>query len=295
MFVGGLILVEKGLLMKHVDLIASAILALLVITSPVAVNRIFVRNQTVMKTLIFEGETRTYWLYVPLGYNGCRPVPLLVMLHGAGGNGNAANGMSGWSILAESKGFISVFPDGVAGSWNIYDWNGTGRDDAGFLMAVINKIKEDYLIDNSRIYMTGHSMGAGMTITFAFRYASVITAIAPASGPWLNSTQYYKINPYKVPQPNAPIPVYIWRGENEFWPSAEENRLQIQYWVGLNKDNETPHTVTQGLYETEIYSEGNAEVRYTEIKNRGHDTYYHETASKIWYEFFKNLSRNSTT
>jgi poly(3-hydroxybutyrate) depolymerase len=278
--------------MKRIDLIISVMLVLLSVTPVIIVNRVFVRNQIVMKTLNFNGETRTYWLYVPLGYNGSKPVPLVVMLHGAGGNGHEADSMSGWSILAESEGFIAVFPDG--GVWNIYDWNGIGRDDAGFLMAVINKVKADYLIDESRIYMTGHSMGAGMTITFAFKYANVLAAIAPASGPWLNSTQYYKINPYKVPQPNAPIPVYIWRGENEFWPSAEENRLQIQYWVGLNKDNETPQIITEGLYKIEIYTEGNAEVRYTEIKNRGHDTYNHETASKIWNEFFKNLSRNST-
>jgi len=167
-----------------------------------------------------------------------------------------------------------------------------GRDDIGFLMAVINKVQEDYVIDASQIYMTGHSMGAGMTITFALKHADVLAAIAPASGPWLVSNYSFNIDPHSVPQLNVPIPAYIWRGGNEEWPSAEENRLQIQYWVELNKDAKNPQVITEGLYITEIYTSGDAEVRYTEIKDGNHDSYRHGTTQKIWYEFFNNLSRN---
>jgi len=246
-------------------------------------------NQTVIKTLSFGGETRSYWIYVPSGYNGSVPVPLVVMLHGAGGNGREADEMSGWSTVAEAEGFIAVFPDG--GVWNIYDWNGTGRDDVGFLMAVINKVEEDYVIDVSRIYLTGHSMGAGMTITFALQHADILAAIAPASGPWLVSNRSFNVDPSTVPRLNVFIPVNVWRGGNEEWPSEHENRLQIQYWVELNRDSTVPQVVTEGTYTTEIYTGGDAEVRYTEIKEGGHDSYRRGTTQKIWYEFFKNQTR----
>jgi len=248
-----------------------------------------IENQTMMKTLSFNGETRSYWIYVPSIYNGSEPVPLVVMLHGAGGNGRSADEMSGWSTVAESEGFITVFPDG--GVWNIYDWNGTGRDDVGFLLAVIGKVEEDYAIDSSRVYLTGHSMGAGMTITFALQHADVLAAIAPASGPWLVSNRSFNVDPSTVPRLNVSIPVYVWRGGNEEWPSEHENRLQIQYWVELNRDSEVPQVVAEGAYTTEIYAGGDAEVRYTEIKEGDHDSYRLGTTRQIWYEFFKNLRR----
>ena len=60
----------------------------------------------------------------------------------------------------------------------------------------------------------------------------------------------------------------------------------------LNKDAKIPQVITEGLYITEIYTSGDAEVRYTEIKDGNHDSYMHGTTQKIWYEFFKNLRRN---
>jgi predicted peptidase len=289
MFVDVRFPVENGLRMKQVSPFVFATAIFLIATSIITMNRMLIENQTVMKTLSYGGENRSYWIYVPSGYNGSDPIPLVVMLHGAGGNGRGADEMSSWSTIAESEGFIAVFPDG--GVWNIYDWNGTGRNDVGFLLAVINKVQEDYVIDASRIYMTGHSMGAGMTITFALEHADILAAIAPASGPWLVSNRSFNIDQHSIPQLNIPIPVYIWRGGNEEWPSANENRLQIQYWVKLDKDNEIPQVITEGLFLTEIYAGGDAEVRYTEIKDGNHDSYRYGTTQKTWYEFFKNLRR----
>lgn len=275
---------------KNASPIVLAAAIFLAVTSIIAVNRVIGENKIAMKTLSFGGETRSYWIFVPSGYNGSEPVPLVVMLHGAGGTGEEADVMTGWSTIAESEGFIAVFPDGDV--WNVYDWNGAGRDDVGFLLAVIDKIEEDYNIDADRVYMTGHSMGAAMTITFALQHADILAAIAPASGPWLISNRSFNIDPATAPQPNVPIPVYIWRGGNEVWPSAQENRLQIQYWVGLNKDSMVPQVGTESKYTTEIYTGGDAEVRYTEIKDGTHDSYRIETTRKIWYEFFKNQRRN---
>jgi len=244
-----------------------------------------------MKVLSYKGTDRTYWEHVPLNYDGSEPVPLVIMLHGAGGNGELADRASGWSVLAEAHGFIAVFPDGGPW-WNAYDWVDP-RDDDGFLMALIDKLKDDYFIDETRVYMTGHSNGGGMTISFAFRHTDVLAAIAPASGPWMESDRVYDMDPYAVPQPNAFIPVYIWRGEVESWPSRQEDELQKQYWIDWNHANENPEIVTEGAYTTEIFTGGDAEVRFTEIKNRGHDTYDLGTATKIWNDFFSRLSRET--
>jgi len=109
----------------------------------------------------------------------------------------------------------------------------------------------------------------------------------------MTGDRMYDIDPYAVPQPKAPIPIYIWRGEIESWPSSQEDELQKQYWIDWNHVNKTPKIVTERAYTTEIYTGGDAEVRFTEIKNRGHNTYDLGTARKIWNDFFSRLSRDT--
>ena len=195
----------------------------------------------VRKDMMYGVWDRSYYLYVPSTYNNLHPVPLVIMLHGAGGNGPATETQTGWSALAESNNFIVVYPE-AGGWWNAYDWEGaittpdfgggpkpTPRDDAGFLLTLINKLKSDYAIDDSRVYMTGWSIGASMTITCAFKFTDVLAAIAPVSSAWMTKDQMYNIDPYSVPQPKVPIPVYMWRGDQEGWPSLEEEQSHIQY------------------------------------------------------------------
>ena len=276
--------------MKHGTLIATVVVTVL-LTIFFATSLQVQRRPTVMKVLSYNGIDRTYWEHVPISYDGSQPVPLVIMPHGAGGNGELADRASGWSILAEAHGFIAVFPNGGPW-WNAYDWVNP-RDDVGFLMALIDKLKTDYLIDETRVYLTGHSNGASMVISLTFKHTDVLAAIAAASGPWMTGDRMYDIDPYAVPQPKAPIPVYVWRGEIESWPSSQEDELQKQYWIEWNHVNKTPKIVTEGAYTTEIYAGGDAEVRFTEIKNRGHNTYDLGTARKIWNDFFSRLSRDT--
>jgi polyhydroxybutyrate depolymerase len=159
---------------------------------------------------------------------------------------------------------------------------------------MIGELKSDYSIDASRVYMTGYSIGASMTITFAFKFTDVLAAIAPVSSAWMTNDSMYDIDPYSVPQPKAPIPVYLWRGDQESWPSLEEDQSQMRYWIALNHANNTPTTVASGIYKTEIYAGGDAEARHTEIAGRGHATSYdHTTARMIWFDFFMRFSREA--
>ena len=191
--------------------------------------------------------------------------------------------------------------------WNVFDWGGSStlpssgpgpqpipRNDAGFLLAVIGELKSDYATDANRVYMTGWSIGASMTITCAFKFTDVLTAIAPVSSAWMTKDQMYDIDPYSVPQPKGPIPVYLWRGDQEVWPSLEEDHSQMQYWIALNHASNAPTTVVSGSYRTEIYAGGDAEVRRTEIAGRGHATSYdHTTAQMTWFDFFVRFSREA--
>jgi len=223
------------------------------------ISREQIMTDLLSKTLFYGGVERIYCVHVPSSYDGSHEVSLVLALHPAGGNGYLFELQTRWMVLSEENGFIVVYPTGGVSysygfKWNVYNWVDS-PDDVGFLMALINQLKSDYLIDSSRVYMTGHSSGASMTITFAFKYANVLAAIAPVSGRWMTTLG---IDPNNISQPNAPLPIYIWQEEME--SNEYEYQLQKQYWIDWNKVDKTPAYVTEGDYKTEIYTGGDAEV-----------------------------------
>ena len=56
------------------------------------------------------GFQRSYQLHIP---PVAGPFPLVVMLHGAGGDAEFAAEETGWSKLADSEGFAVVYPEAV--------------------------------------------------------------------------------------------------------------------------------------------------------------------------------------
>jgi polyhydroxybutyrate depolymerase len=126
---------------------------------------------------------RTYVLHIPTGYTGKTPVPVVFDFHGLGGSGSGQKGLSGWATLGDSKGFITVFPNGVGNSWNIGRCCSTAQtqnvDDVGFVRAIIKQLQTDACIDSKRVYASGCSNGGGMSYKLACDAADVIAAVAP--------------------------------------------------------------------------------------------------------------------
>lgn len=127
-----------------------------------------------------DGALVPFRVYVPKGYDGATARPMVVMLHGAFGN--------------ERYYFSGLFdPDVVKGEaerrgWILVGTNGRGRfpryDQAGLADALeaIKTVMRDYKIDSSRVYLTGHSMGAGGAWIIAASNPDMFAAIAPVSG-----------------------------------------------------------------------------------------------------------------
>ena len=135
------------------------------------------------KSITVGTLTRTYLLHIPTGYTGKTPVPVVFDFHGLGGSGSSQKGLSGWATLGDSKGFITVFPNGVGNSWNIGRCCSTAQtqnvDDVGFVRAVIKQLQADACIDAKRVYASGCSNGGGMSYRLACDAADVIAAVAP--------------------------------------------------------------------------------------------------------------------
>lgn len=121
----------------------------------------------------YRGIERQYRLYIPQSYadiTADNPVPLIIVMHGAGGDGRGMEEVSAFSSLAETAGFIVIYPDGLQGGWNDNRPTETSVDDVGYLTQVIDYLTGRLYIDVTRVYATGYSMGGMM----AFRLGCVL-------------------------------------------------------------------------------------------------------------------------
>ena len=145
------------------------------------------------------GMDRHYTVHVPPRYDGKRPVPVVIMLHGGGGTGRAAAFETGWSAKADQAGFLAVYPEATPPDpakpsqfrTNGQIWNdGSGRfhagqrgiDDVGFLNAMLDEVAARFTVDPRRVFVTGFSNGASMTFRVGEELSHRVAAIAPAAG-----------------------------------------------------------------------------------------------------------------
>ena len=181
--------------MNRLRFVASAVLLLALATGPVCAAGLTAHSLTV------DGRARSYNVYVPYGYTSQQPLPVIVMLHGAGATGTGVIAETAWSEKAEQQGFLAVFPDAVRADpstppgflTNPQLWNdGSGRgqsfldsvDDVKFLAFLLADLAKTYAVDKKAIFLTGFSNGASLTFRAAALLPDGFAAIAPVAGPY---------------------------------------------------------------------------------------------------------------
>jgi polyhydroxybutyrate depolymerase len=137
----------------------------------------------VTRTLTSGGVARTYIVHVPPNYTGHSAVPLVFDFHPLQVAATTWKIATGWPSVADAKGFILVWPQGVGDSWNAGRCCGQaqqqGVDDVAFLRAMTGELARDACIDPKRIYATGCSNGGGMVYRVACDAADLVAAVAP--------------------------------------------------------------------------------------------------------------------
>lgn len=135
------------------------------------------------------GRQRTARVYVAPGYKASKPAPLVLMLHGGGGNAENAERTAQMQRAADRHGLIVVYPNGTGVlndrllTWNAANCCGYAMqqnvDDVGFVRELIAVLKQQYAIDPRRVYATGLSNGGMMAYRLGCELSDQIAAIAP--------------------------------------------------------------------------------------------------------------------
>ncbi len=163
------------------------------------------------QTLYFKGLDRSYTLHIPKNYTKTKPVPLVIVLHGGGGNAQRMGAFSGFDKLADRDTFIAVYPQAWKKHWNDgrdmkkFDSQRDSIDDVGFISALIDTLEKHYRIVQKRIYVTGLSNGGMMSYRLGCELSDRIAAIAPVIA-------NMPVQLMEQCKPTLPLPVLIMNG-----------------------------------------------------------------------------------
>jgi len=158
-----------------------------------------------------DNTFQPYQIFVPSGYDKSKQYPLVIALHGMGGDENSyftAYSQGAFKTEAEKRGYIVACPKGRKPA-SMYV--GDAEKD---VMDVLAEVRRAYNIDSDRIYLTGHSMGGFGTWSVAVDHPEVFAALAPVSG-GANPASMSKI---------AHIPQLIVHGDNDPTVPVERSR-----------------------------------------------------------------------
>ena len=134
------------------------------------------------ESITIDGVMRTFTAQLP----ATRPAPLVIVLHGKMQTGADMMTRTSWPQLAKRERFGVVFPDGRNRAWADLRFDAKrapggppeGTDDVAFIARIVEKYVADGKADPKRIYVTGISNGAAMTMTLACERADLFAAAA---------------------------------------------------------------------------------------------------------------------
>ena len=203
-----------------------------------------------------QGAARSYIAHIPPASG---TLPVIVNLHGGGGNAHHQQDNSGMDALADREGFIVIYPNGSGRLKNrLLTWNaGTccgpsareSRDDAGFILRVLDDIAKRAPVDQKRIYVTGFSNGAMMALRLGAQFPARFAAIAAVSGGFVFKEAPKAARPllyiHSIDDPRALYqgglgPPFPLSGERVMHPSADET---LKRWARANACSGTPQVL----------------------------------------------------
>lgn len=248
------------------------------------------------QSITVDGDEREYHIYVP---EQSKQRPLVILLHGNGGNFNQSLGLERtaapqkvWLSLAEQNDFALLVPNGSIGSSGRRGWNDcrsdadgqTDTDDILFITELLDQVQTAYGFNERKVYVTGVSNGGFMTMRLVFEIPERITAFAsvisslpvngqcrtsdiPVSALYMNGTDD-PITPYTGGQMAFNRGLVLSTQESvDFWVNRNQTSEDAIVTNLPDVDTNDNSAVTKYLYPN---GTNNTEVALYQINSGGH-------------------------
>ena len=186
----------------------------------------------------FDGHMRDYEVYLPQNFEP--NMPLVFALHGYGQTVKWFKDYTNLHEVADTSGFIIVYPKGLGKSWTFAPdsiesrWPIAKTDDVGFISALIDTMYAHYEIDLTRVYCCGFSFGGAMSFRMAGECGQRFAAVAGIACTLFDeANKWQRIHPMPVLQMHGTEdPDYPYtEGYKDNWPIPD----MIEYWLNTNQ------------------------------------------------------------
>ena len=160
-------------------------------------------------TINLNGVKREYRLHVPPGYAKGHAAPLLLVLHGGGGEPKGTERLTGMNAVADREGFLVAYPAGLGRHWNDGRSEvGATAGDVALLSAVIDDVARRYDVDRGRVFATGISNGGFMSTRLACELSERVRAVGIVAATMSETL-------HATCQPQRPVAVVMFSGTDD--------------------------------------------------------------------------------
>jgi polyhydroxybutyrate depolymerase len=127
------------------------------------------------------GAPRWYLRHIPPKYDGTKPVPVVIDIHGYAEGAVVHTKMSALGPFGDTHDFVTISPQGSGTAVALWNTD-LGSADVKYIGDLLDEVGRTLCVDTNRIFVTGLSNGAFMTSAVACAYADRIAAAAPVAG-----------------------------------------------------------------------------------------------------------------
>jgi hypothetical protein len=131
-------------------------------------------GKDVLHNIMVNGVARRYWTKLPTSYDGTTPTAAVFY-----GPGCGASGVEGAPLDASIKdSAMRVF---VIGTGGCFDTKGP-EPETGYFNAVLDEVQANYCTDKGKVFVSGYSSGAWLSMLLSCTAGDRIRAIGTAAG-----------------------------------------------------------------------------------------------------------------
>jgi len=237
----------------------------------------------------FYGTPQPYRLYLPSAYDGSKPFPLLVALHGTGGDQNKyfdheayQNGL--YKRVADSRGIIVLCPYGNDAQDRPTEWTGVGEL---HVLAALEDAQRRFNIDPERIVCTGQSMGGTGTTYLCCRYPDLFAAGIPLASTYghLSLVTNLRHVPMFYVHGAKDWPIYAETGPIPITQEMQRLGYNGQLWMIEGAGHNTMDVSTERVIEWAVKQQRVAHPRH--VTHRA----YFPAHGRAWWVEIQNIAR----